>query len=72
LRKNKKTKKIEQPNNQKLNKSHFQGFANSQYFFLKISGCVELIDAQKQAKNAFFVFLGCFWAYGGQPHNHIG
>jgi hypothetical protein len=18
------------------------------------------------------VFLGCFWAYAGQPHNHIG
>jgi hypothetical protein len=27
-----KTKNFEQPNNQKLNKSHFQGFANSQYF----------------------------------------
>ena len=27
--------------------------------------------AQKQAKNAFFVFLGCFWAYVGQPHSHI-
>ena len=39
-----KQKKIffEQPNNQKpktkkLNKSHFQGFVNSQYFFMKIS-----------------------------------
>ena len=39
-----KPKKIffEQPNNQKpktkkLNKSHFQGFVNSQYFFMKIS-----------------------------------
>ena len=34
---------FEQPNNQKLknqklNKRHFQGFANSQYFFMKISG----------------------------------
>ena len=34
---------FQQPNNQKpktkkLNKSHFQGFANSQYFFVKISG----------------------------------
>ena len=34
---------FEQPNNQKLknkklNKSHFQGFANSQYFSVKISG----------------------------------
>ena len=27
--------------------------------------------AQKQAKNAFFVFLDCFWAYVGQPHHHI-
>ena len=34
---------FDQPNNQKpkikkLNKSHFQGFVNSQYFFVKISG----------------------------------
>jgi hypothetical protein len=33
---------FDQPNNQKpktkkLNKSHFQGFANPQYFFMKIS-----------------------------------
>ena len=27
--------------------------------------------AQKQPKNAFFVFLGCFWAYVGEPHGHI-
>jgi hypothetical protein len=26
---------------------------------------------QKQAKNVFFVFLGYFWAYVGQPHGHI-
>ena len=37
-----KKKNFEQPNNQKpktkkLNKSHFQGFTNSQYFFVKIS-----------------------------------
>jgi hypothetical protein len=37
-----KKKKFEQPNNQKpktkkLNKSHFQGFVNSQYYFMKIS-----------------------------------
>ena len=25
----------------------------------------------KQPKNAFFVFLGCFWAYVRQPHDHI-
>ena len=39
---------FDQPNNQKLknkklNKSHFQGFANSQYFFMKISRIVPLI-----------------------------
>ena len=28
--------------------------------------------AQEQAKNAFLVFLGCFWAFVGQPHNYIG
>ena len=27
--------------------------------------------AQKQTKNVFFVFSGCFWAYVGQPHDHI-
>ena len=46
---------FEQPNNQKpktkkLNKSHFQGFVNSQYFFMKfhglVLGLVELIDAK--------------------------
>ena len=46
---------FDQPNNQKpkikkLNKSHFQGFVNSQYFFMKISWIgpwlVELIDAK--------------------------
>ena len=28
--------------------------------------------AQNQAKIAFFVFLGCFWAYVWWPHAHIG
>jgi hypothetical protein len=28
--------------------------------------------SSKTGKNAFFVFLGCFCAYVGQPHNHIG
>ena len=46
---------FDQPNNQKpktikLNKSHFQGFVNSQYFFMKIYGLVlglvGLIDAK--------------------------
>ena len=32
-------------------------------------GC--LTEAQKQAKNAFFVLLGHFWAFVGQPHGHI-
>ena len=27
---------------------------------------------KKQAKSAFFVFLDWFWAYVGQPHDHIG
>jgi hypothetical protein len=25
----------------------------------------------KQPKNSFFVFLGCFWAYVGQLHDHM-
>ena len=29
-------------------------------------------EAQKQAKSAFFVFLGHFWAYVGQSHDYIG
>ena len=37
---------------------------------ISLWGC--LTYAQKQTKNAFLVFLGCFWAYAGQPHNHIG
>ena len=27
--------------------------------------------AQKQPKNAFSVLFGCFWAFVGQPHDHI-
>ena len=26
---------------------------------------------KNRQKNVFFVFSGCFWAYVGQPHNHI-
>ena len=42
-----------------------------------VLGLVGLIDAkgikaQKQAKNAFFVFLGCFCPYIRQPHDNIG
>ena len=33
-------------------------------------GCPTL--ALKHAKNGFFVFLGCFWPYAGQPNRHIG
>ena len=33
-------------------------------------GC--LTYGQKQAKNAFFVFLGCFCPYVRQPQDHIG
>ena len=72
---------FEQPNNQKLNKSHFHGFVNSQYFLVKISGIVPVSQptymvvrlsdiSTNTGKNAFFVFLGCFWAYAGQPHNN--
>ena len=27
---------------------------------------------KNRQKLHFFVVLGCFWAYVGQPHNHIG
>ena len=30
-----------------------------------------MVQAPKQAKNAFFEFLGCFRAYVRQPHDHI-
>ena len=61
-------------------------FQNCQFSILWIVPClglVELLDAkgiwpwscptwaQQQAKNAFFVFLGHFCAYVGQPHNHV-
>ena len=31
-----------------------------------------LMGMTQQAKNAFFVFFGCFWTYVGQPQGHIG
>ena len=41
--------------------------------WLNLYGCeVVRHKLKKQAKNAFLVFLGCFWAYVGQPHNLIG
>jgi hypothetical protein len=44
-----------------------------QKFHGLVLGLVELINvAQKQAKNAIFVFLGCFCLYLGQLHDQIG
>jgi hypothetical protein len=31
-----------------------------------------LCKLKNRKKNAFFVFLGCFWAYVGQPKDHMG
>ena len=61
-----KKKFFEQPNNQKpktkkLNKSHFQGFVNSQYFLMKISGIgswVSRIDAKA------IVVAQLIWSWG--------
>ena len=52
--------------NGRLKKPSFSSSANSQYLWLW--GC--LTSAQKQAKNAFLLFLGCFWAYVRQPYSH--
>ena len=30
------------------------------------------LNLYEAVQHAFLVFLGCFWAYAGQPHNHIG
>ena len=47
-------------------------------FYGLVLGLVELNDAkgidviyQNSGKNAFFEFFGHFWAYLGQPHDHI-
>ena len=48
-------------------KSKWLNQKNSTYMAVRLSD----IKAQKQAKNTFFV-LGCFWAYVGQLHSHIG
>ena len=44
-----------------------------------VLGLVELIDAKgiseairHKLKKSIFVFLGCFGAYVGQPHGHMG
>ena len=29
-------------------------------------------SSSANSQNVFFVFLGCFWGYDGQPLNHIG
>ena len=48
----------------------------NKYTHGSVLGLVGLIDAKgidgEQAKNAIFVFLGCFCPYVGQPHSHIG
>ena len=53
--------------NRKITKKFTKKFdckvINRQYFHRK---------TQKQEKNAFFVFLGYFYAYLGQPHDHKG
>ena len=33
---------------------------------------LRLSNISSKTGNAFFVFLGCFWVYVGQPHEHIG
>ena len=50
---------FDQPNNQKLktkklNKSHFQGFVNSQYFFMKISWIGPWVSGLIDAKGIDF------------------
>jgi len=42
----------------------------SPLIWLNLYGCLK--KALKQAKNVFFVFLGPFRAYVGQPQGHIG
>ena len=60
---------FEQPNNQKqktkkLNKSHFQGFVNSQYFFMKISWISPCGHeaGQHKLKNRQKMHFLCFYA----------
>ena len=41
--------------------------------WLNLYGCQAVrLKPKKRAKKAFFVFLALFWAYIGQPDNHIG
>ena len=41
--------------------------------WLNLYGCEAVRHKLKnRQKISFFVFLGCFWAYVRQPHNHIG
>ena len=43
---------------------------NGLLVFIEMKQKFKMADTEKkQAKNAFFVFLGCFLAYVGQPHN---
>ena len=70
----------------KKNQNAFFKIANSQYLLWEfhglVLGLVELMGlnlcchelkniSSKTGKNAFFGFLGLFWAYVGQPHDHI-
>ena len=40
--------------------------------WLNLYGLEAVGHKLKTGKNAFFVFLGHFWAYVGQPQDHIG
>ena len=37
-----------------------------------LSGCPMKVNLLLELKSAFFVFLALFWAYVGQPDDHIG
>ena len=59
-------------------KTHFPASPILNIFWWKFHGLglglVELIDAKGigvASLHAFFVFLGFFWAFVGQPHDHI-
>ena len=72
--------------NGRLKKGHFSKSPILNIFLWKfyelVLGLVDLIDAKgievaqpalapKQPKNTKNAFFACFWAYVGQPHNHI-
>jgi hypothetical protein len=49
------------------NQGNHQNWCGSTYMAVRLSN-----SSSKQAKNAFFVFLGCFCTYIGKQHDHIG